>query len=366
MQTRYQVFVSSTYSDLKDEREHVIHELTKVGYIAVGMEQFPATPEEQMEYIRPIIDESDYYVVIIRAKYGSTAEDGISFTEKECQYAVETGKPVLAFLFGHPEKLRLEETDQDPEKMRKLTAFKASLTAKKIVRFWDEKVDLATAVKDTINDMVRRKPGVGWIRGNQAIDPQVYKNLEVLRRENEVLKAKLAESELAAYAHPSNLHSGSDILTVSFSIVGISGLQETRGTISLSWDHLFDLMSEGIYRESSEEDCIWKFIQAAQESMPFSGEHIGLSEDVPRIIRQQFEALGLIESFVKVVEVNPGFGEISYRQQVFSWRFTPRGRSYAATRNAITREQGEASGNLTGVRKARQPPIMVRMDEPAI
>jgi hypothetical protein len=59
---RYQIFVSSTHSDLKKERESVINELTKIGYIAVGMEQFPATDEEQMEYIRPIIDESDYYI----------------------------------------------------------------------------------------------------------------------------------------------------------------------------------------------------------------------------------------------------------------------------------------------------------------
>jgi hypothetical protein len=70
MDKRYQIFVSSTYSDLKEERERVINELTRVGYIAVGMEQFPATDEEQLDYIRRIIDESDYYVVIIRGKYG--------------------------------------------------------------------------------------------------------------------------------------------------------------------------------------------------------------------------------------------------------------------------------------------------------
>jgi hypothetical protein len=47
MDERYQVFVTSTYSDFKEERERVINELTRVGYIAVGMEQFPATDETQ-------------------------------------------------------------------------------------------------------------------------------------------------------------------------------------------------------------------------------------------------------------------------------------------------------------------------------
>jgi len=37
---RYQIFVSSTQADLRDEREAIINALTKIGYIAVGMEQF--------------------------------------------------------------------------------------------------------------------------------------------------------------------------------------------------------------------------------------------------------------------------------------------------------------------------------------
>jgi len=49
---RYQIFVSSTQADLRNEREAIINELTKVGYIAVGMEQFPTTDEEQMDFIR--------------------------------------------------------------------------------------------------------------------------------------------------------------------------------------------------------------------------------------------------------------------------------------------------------------------------
>jgi hypothetical protein len=65
---RYQIFVSSTQADLRNEREAIINELTKVGYIAVGMEQFPATDEEQMDFIRPVIDESDYYIVVIKGR----------------------------------------------------------------------------------------------------------------------------------------------------------------------------------------------------------------------------------------------------------------------------------------------------------
>jgi hypothetical protein len=145
----------------------VIYELTRIGYIAVGMEQFPATDEEQLEYIQKIIDESDYYVVIVRGKYGSLASDGISFTEKECDYALETKKPVLAFLFKNPGQLRVDETDNDPDKARKLDTFKKKLEEKRIVKYWDGPDQLVSDIKDSIHDIVRRRPGIGWIRGNQ-------------------------------------------------------------------------------------------------------------------------------------------------------------------------------------------------------
>ena len=87
-QKRYQVFISSTFSDLKNERLAVINQLLAINCIPVGMELFPAADEEQFEYIKKLIDESDYYVVIIAGRYGSLADDGFSYTEKEYDYAV--------------------------------------------------------------------------------------------------------------------------------------------------------------------------------------------------------------------------------------------------------------------------------------
>ena len=61
----FQVFVSSTFEDLKDERSQVSNALAKAGYVAAGMELFPASDQQQLEYIKRIIDRSDYYVVIV-------------------------------------------------------------------------------------------------------------------------------------------------------------------------------------------------------------------------------------------------------------------------------------------------------------
>ena len=97
MNIKYQIFVSSTYDDLKKEREQVLKATLEMGHIPVGMEMFSAADEEQWKIITRQIDECDYYVVIVAQRYGSVVE-GISYTEKEYDYAVAKSIPVLGFI----------------------------------------------------------------------------------------------------------------------------------------------------------------------------------------------------------------------------------------------------------------------------
>jgi len=46
MDKRYQIFVSSTFADLKDERQQVIQALMEMDCIPSGMELFPAQDDE--------------------------------------------------------------------------------------------------------------------------------------------------------------------------------------------------------------------------------------------------------------------------------------------------------------------------------
>ena len=55
MDKRYQVFVSSTYTDLKEERQKVMQTLMEMDCIPSGMELFPAMDEEQWLFIKKII-----------------------------------------------------------------------------------------------------------------------------------------------------------------------------------------------------------------------------------------------------------------------------------------------------------------------
>lgn len=115
MNKKYQVFISSTYKDLKEERMAVTQCLLEMGCIPVGMEQFPASNMSQMEYIKMMLDDCDYYILILAGKYGSIDSDGIGFTEKEYDYAIEKGIPVMSFVIQDMDKLISENVKKQPK-----------------------------------------------------------------------------------------------------------------------------------------------------------------------------------------------------------------------------------------------------------
>ncbi len=93
---RYQVLVSSTYDDLRSERQQATQAILEMDHMPAGMELFPASDLFAMELIKAVINDSDYYIVIVGGRYGSVNEQtGLSFTEMEFDYAVSTSVPVL-------------------------------------------------------------------------------------------------------------------------------------------------------------------------------------------------------------------------------------------------------------------------------
>src|SRR5689334_3442258 len=111
---KYQVFISSTFVDLPEERQAVFQTLMKMNCIPAGMELFPAADEEQFEFIKKVIDDCDYYIVIIGGRYGSVTADGVSYTEKEYDYAVAKGIKVIALLHKNPKLIVADRTELDP------------------------------------------------------------------------------------------------------------------------------------------------------------------------------------------------------------------------------------------------------------
>lgn len=141
-EVRYQVFVSSTFTDLKDERDKVLQAILECKAFPTGMELFPSADDEQFEFIKREIDSSDYYLVVIAGRYGSRADDRTSFTEKEFDYAVAQGKPILAFLIQDPSKLTFDKCEKDAEGRASLDQFKEKARKSRLVKHYSNPDEL--------------------------------------------------------------------------------------------------------------------------------------------------------------------------------------------------------------------------------
>lgn len=189
MALKYQIFVSSTYEDLKLERDRVIQGILELGHIPVGMEMFSAADEAQWQIIARNIRESDYYVVILAHRYGSR-DGAMSFTRKEYEYAVAQGIPVIGFVIDPEASWPADRIDRDADSMALLEDFRAVVKGKP-VGFWSSADDLYGKASVALVKAMTTQPRVGWVRATSALGPEVTAEISRLSSENAELRAKL-------------------------------------------------------------------------------------------------------------------------------------------------------------------------------
>lgn len=195
MNTKYQIFVSSTFTDLIDERTEIQKSILDLGHIPAGMELFPAADQDQFDYIKKVIDECDYYLIILAARYGSTTADGISYTELEYRYAESRGLPILAFVHADIETVPLGKADIDPTARDRLTKFREALTKGRLVQFWKDKMDLKAKAIVSMSKAFSESPQIGWTRSNQVASTDALEDIVRYQRQVEDLKSRIAELE---------------------------------------------------------------------------------------------------------------------------------------------------------------------------
>jgi hypothetical protein len=255
----YSVFVSSTYEDLREERAAVQKALLQLKCMPIGMELFGSADEETWEFIKRQIDDCDYYVVVIADRYGSTAADGLSYTEKEYDYTREIKKPVLAFVHGNRGGIPRDKTEIDLGKRAKLEAF-IEKVRRSPVSFFTAPHDLATQVTVSFVNLRERRPAVGFIRADQA--PDLKKYTELLE-ENVRLRAeveRINSTELTVFPHATEKISLISILP------GSAHSQLIEGEIT--WGNLFVGVAELIFSGVILSDAV----QSALNSRVYLGE----------------------------------------------------------------------------------------------
>ncbi|WP_289036029.1 DUF4062 domain-containing protein [uncultured Roseibium sp.] len=193
---RYQVFISSTFEDLKVERRAVQDVVVSTGDFPVQMESFPAADEDQFAFIKSLIDQCDYYVLIIAGRYGSVSEDGLSYTHKEYQYAVSKGIPVLVMLHGDRGKIVSEKSEDTDKGRERLNDFIAQAEKGRLRKTWTTLDGLKLAVREALDHAKRTIPRVGWMRGDAAASLEVLEELNLIRKENQNFREALGSLEI--------------------------------------------------------------------------------------------------------------------------------------------------------------------------
>lgn len=166
----YKVFVSSTYKDLMEERIKVMSTIVTNGHLPIGMEQFPAAPVEAWDYIKLLIDNADYYLLLLAGKYGSIHPDtGKSYTEMEYEYAKEKGVPVIFITYHDVNKLPFDKCESDTAVRNKLEAFRKE-ASNNLRQTWSTIDELAYKVKFSLDKTIELSPRIGWVRAD-SINP---------------------------------------------------------------------------------------------------------------------------------------------------------------------------------------------------
>lgn len=259
MDKRFQVFVSSTYGDLIEERKVVMDMIQEFGYIPAGMENFPAEHADALSLIYKIIDRSDYYVLIMAARYGSVdPKTGLSYTELEYDYALSRGLHVIPFAHSDIRQRTVAQSEEDPALKDKLHAFRSKVEKSHHRKSWTTKEDLMRLLPAALMHAVNVYPATGWVRGDaiaKATELQdrlneTLKQLEIQRDLNRELQQRV--DSLSEFESFDDLANGEDNLRIDFVVSfhaekGQPKRPSERVSVQTTWDRVFSAVAAPLF-----------------------------------------------------------------------------------------------------------------------
>jgi hypothetical protein len=345
---RYQVFVSSTYRDLIEHRQLVMKALLQMDAIPAGMELFPASDDDAWTLIQHVIDASDYYVVIIGGKYGSTDKEGVSYTEKEFDYAAEIQKPIMAFLHGSVGDLPRDKTETDQGAWDKLERFRRKVQ-KKHCKYWKTPEELTIAVLTSYHQLIHDKPAIGWVRGDQAKTVEELEQLAKAQQRVQELQSELDQYRTQETRELTLFAQGDERVTLRFQFW--AGNAPIVQEVDFAWADLFRVVGQQILSGPMESEVAAAIGRAADAGSvapeppqaPNARDLALLPADL-RLVKLQFIALRLITVDYFATTWQPAssggpmatvFQKTDITKNV--WKLTSRGSDYLAQLAAIRR-----------------------------
>jgi hypothetical protein len=252
-QVRYQVFVSSTYDDLREERQQATQAILEAGCFPSGMELFPASDDTQWQLIKRVIEESDYYTVIVAGRYGSIGPEGLSYTEMEYDYAVERGIPVLGFVRSDIGNIAFDKTETSEDGRSKLEAFRQKVMSR-TCRKYSAAPELGMAVLKSLMAEARVRPRTGWVRADLARsdadvqrERKLSEELEEAKQLIQVLDREIRDRAILEDELPRDLLAQeNDICELTVTLLD-TNRRHVREEVGLTWNEIFKVIGPAMY-----------------------------------------------------------------------------------------------------------------------
>lgn len=296
MDKKYSVFVSSTYEDLKEERQEVLNALLKMDCFPIGMEYFNASDKSQWEVIKSLIDECDYYILIIAGRYGSVEPaSGKSYTQKEFEYAKSKGIPTISFIHEHPEELPDKYTEK--EHKEELNQFR-EIAKNSLVCHWNTKGDLTKDVVLSLIGEFKTHPRIGWMRADEKSSNEQNKELLRLKEENEKLTERIKTLEETAPEGTDDLCQGEDEFNIQITAI-IDHNYEESFEYKMSWNDICRAILPHLVQfcwEYNMPTSLKEFIESREPQY----RYVHINDLSFQTIKVQLIALGLITEAPKV------------------------------------------------------------------
>lgn len=156
----YSAFISSNFQSLRDERNRVISNLLDFRILPIGMEHFTVSTSGEFSDIEALIDDSDFFILLLGARYGSCDSEGFSWTEREYRYARAKKMPILTIICDELAlNLRKKAEELDSDALKQIEFSNRIGFAREV----NDEFSIDTIVKQFLNTQNFSKC-IGWTR----------------------------------------------------------------------------------------------------------------------------------------------------------------------------------------------------------
>jgi hypothetical protein len=229
--------------------------LLELDCIPVGMELFPAADDDQWTLIKRLIDDCDYYILIVGGRYGSVNSEGISYTQMEYEYAIEKGIPVISFLHKKPDDIPVGKSESEKALKKKLEDFK-KIAQQKMCKYYESPLELGSVVSRSLVRLIKDKPQPGWVKATYLPSEDSTKEILELTKQVENLKIELEKTKTKAPEGTELLSQGEDKIELNFKFKAQgdweTGHEYYNYTAKLSWNEIFGDISPLMIDETAE------------------------------------------------------------------------------------------------------------------